>query len=137
MTDFIISVLNEADEYETKEEKIAIYMELCDYLGEFQMYSSFSENNLNEFSIDENNGLVAYGGGAKVSVFKATYDGSGVPTLESWQTISLLSSSSTEGINVDGLALFSHGKGLFKQTRLQTAHPKTKEPEALALYSIG
>ena len=56
------------------------------------------------YSIDENNGLVAYGGGAKVSVFKATYDGSGVPTLESWQTISLLSSSSTEGINVDGLA---------------------------------
>ena len=56
------------------------------------------------YSIDENNGLVAYGGGAKVSVFKATYDGSGVPTLESWQTISLLSSSSTEGINVDGIA---------------------------------
>lgn len=56
------------------------------------------------YSIDENNGLVAYGGGAKVSVFKATYDGSGVPTLESWQTISLLSSSSTDGINVDGLA---------------------------------
>ena len=56
------------------------------------------------YSIDENYGLVAYGGGAKVSVFKATYDGSGVPTLESWQTISLLSSSSTEGINVDGIA---------------------------------
>ena len=56
------------------------------------------------YSIDENNGLVAYGGGAKVSVFKATYDGSGVPTLESWQTISLLSQSSKEGINVDGIA---------------------------------
>ena len=56
------------------------------------------------YSIDENNGLVAYGGGAKVSVFKATYDGSGVPTLTTWQTISLLSQSSKEGINVDGIA---------------------------------
>lgn len=56
------------------------------------------------YSIDENNGLVAYGGGAKVSVFKATYDGSGVPTLSIWQTISLLSSSSTAGIHVDGIA---------------------------------
>ena len=56
------------------------------------------------YSIDENNGLVAYGGGAKVSVFKATYDGSGVPTLESWQTISLLQQSTTDGINVDGIA---------------------------------
>ena len=56
------------------------------------------------YSIDENNGLVAYGGGAKVSVFKATYDGSGVPTLSTWQTISLLSQSSTEGIHVDGIA---------------------------------
>ena len=56
------------------------------------------------YSIDENNGLVAYGGGGKVSVFKATYDGSGVPTLESWQTISLLQQSTTDGINVDGIA---------------------------------
>ena len=56
------------------------------------------------YSIDENNGLVAYGGGAKVSVFKATYDGSGVPTLTTWQTISLLQQSTTEGINVDGIA---------------------------------
>ena len=56
------------------------------------------------YSIDENNGLVAYGGGAKVSVFKATYDGSGVPTLSTWQTISLLSQSATVGINVDGIA---------------------------------
>ena len=56
------------------------------------------------YSIDENNGLVAYGGGAKVSVFKATYDGSGVPTLSTWQTISLLSQSSEEGIHVDGIA---------------------------------
>ena len=56
------------------------------------------------YSIDENNGLLAYGGGAKVSVFKATYEGSGVPTLSTWQTISLLSQSETVGINVDGLA---------------------------------
>ena len=56
------------------------------------------------YSIDENNGLVAYGGGAKVSVFKATYDGSGVPTLTAWQTISLLSQSATVAINVDGIA---------------------------------
>ena len=56
------------------------------------------------YSIDENNGLVAYGGGAKVSVFKATYDGSGVPTLTAWQTISLLTQSTTTGVNVDGIA---------------------------------
>ncbi|MBR6550562.1 MAG: hypothetical protein IKT71_05100 [Paludibacteraceae bacterium] len=56
------------------------------------------------YSIDENNGLVAYGGGGKVSVFKVAYNASGVPILTTWQTISLLSSSSTAGIHVDGIA---------------------------------
>ena len=56
------------------------------------------------YSIDENNGLVAYGGGAKVSVFKVSYDGAGKPSLSAWQTISLLQQSTTEGINVDGIA---------------------------------
>ena len=56
------------------------------------------------YSIDENNGLVAYGGGAKVSIFKASYDGSGVPTLTAWKTISLLTQSETAAVNVDGIA---------------------------------
>ena len=56
------------------------------------------------YAIDENNGLVAYGGGAKVSVFKASYNGSGVPTLTAWKTISLLTQSETAAVNVDGIA---------------------------------
>ena len=56
------------------------------------------------YAIDENNGLVAYGGGAKVSIFKATYNGSGVPSLTAWKTISMVSQSSTAAINVDGIA---------------------------------
>jgi hypothetical protein len=56
------------------------------------------------YSIDENNGLVAYGGGAKVSVFKVSYDGAGKPSLSAWQTISLLQQSTTAGVNVDGIA---------------------------------
>ena len=56
------------------------------------------------YSIDENNGLVAYGGGAKVSVFKVSYDGTGKPSLSAWQTISLLQQSTTAGVNVDGIA---------------------------------
>ena len=56
------------------------------------------------YSIDENNGLVAYGGGAKVSVFKVSYDGAGKPSLTAWQTISLLTQSTKAGVNVDGIA---------------------------------
>ena len=56
------------------------------------------------YSIDENNGLVAYGGGAKVSVFKVSYDGAGKPSLTAWQTISLLIQSTKAGVNVDGIA---------------------------------
>ena len=56
------------------------------------------------YTIDENNGLLAYGGGAKVSVFKVSYDGTGKPSLSAWQTISLLTQSTTAAVNVDGLA---------------------------------
>ena len=56
------------------------------------------------YSIDENSGLVAYGGGAKVSIFKASYNGSGVPTLTAWKTISLVTQSTTAAVNVDGIA---------------------------------
>ena len=56
------------------------------------------------YSIDENNGLVAYGGGAKVSIFKVSYDGAGKPSLSTWQTISLLTQSTTAAVNVDGIA---------------------------------
>ena len=56
------------------------------------------------YSIDENNGLVAYGGAGKVSIFKVTYNGSGVPTLTVWQTISLLLITNTAAAYVDGLA---------------------------------
>ena len=56
------------------------------------------------YTIDENNGLLAYGGGAKVSVFKVSYDGAGKPSLSAWQTISLLTQSTTAAVNVDGLA---------------------------------
>ena len=56
------------------------------------------------YAIDENNGLVAYGGAGKVSIFKATYNGSGVPTLTVWQTISLLLITNTAAAYVDGLA---------------------------------
>jgi uncharacterized repeat protein (TIGR02543 family) len=55
------------------------------------------------YAIDENNGILAYGGGGKVSVFQVSYS-SGVPTLTAWQTISLLTVSTTTGVNVDGLA---------------------------------
>ena len=56
------------------------------------------------YTIDENNGLLAYGGGAKVSVFKVSYDGAGKPSLSAWQTISLLTQSTTVAVNVDGIA---------------------------------
>lgn len=55
------------------------------------------------YAVDENNGILAYGGGGKVSVFQVSY-ASGVPTLNPWQTISLFTVSTTAGINVDGLA---------------------------------
>ena len=54
------------------------------------------------YTIDNSNGILAFGGGGKVSVFKVTYNASGVPTLTTWQTISLISSS--WNANVDGLA---------------------------------
>ena len=54
------------------------------------------------YLIDESNGILAFGGGGKVSVFKVTYAANEVPTLTAWQTISLKSTSWKA--NVDGLA---------------------------------
>ena len=54
------------------------------------------------YLIDESNGILAFGGGGKVSVFKVTYAANEVPTLTAWQTISLKSTSWKA--NIDGLA---------------------------------
>ena len=54
------------------------------------------------YLIDGNNGILAFGGGGKVSIFKVTYAADDVPTLTAWKTISLKSTSWKA--NVDGLA---------------------------------
>ena len=54
------------------------------------------------YLIDGNNGILAFGGGGKVSIFKVTYAADEVPTLTAWKTISLKSTSWKA--NVDGLA---------------------------------
>ena len=54
------------------------------------------------YLIDDNNGILAFGGGGKVSIFKVTYAANEVPTLTAWKTISLKSTSWKA--NVDGLA---------------------------------
>ena len=54
------------------------------------------------YLIDNNNGILAFGGGGKVSIFKVTYAADEVPTLTAWKTISLKSTSWKA--NVDGLA---------------------------------
>lgn len=54
------------------------------------------------YPIDGNNGILAFGGGGKVSIFKVTYAANEVPTLTAWKTISLQSTSWKA--NVDGLA---------------------------------
>ena len=99
-----INASGEADYTISKDENASL-LPVQTYTEDGKTYNNASyRGQVAYYSIDENNGLVAYGGGAKVSVFKATYDGSGVPTLSTWQTISLLSSSSTAGIHVDGIA---------------------------------
>ena len=54
------------------------------------------------YPIDSNNGILAFGGGGKVSIFKVTYAADEVPTLTTWKTISLKSTSWKA--NIDGLA---------------------------------
>ena len=54
------------------------------------------------YPIDSNNGILAFGGGGKASIFKVTYAADEVPTLTTWKTISLKSTSWKA--NVDGLA---------------------------------
>ena len=88
-----------------KDENVSLLPPVQTYTSSGTTYKNASyRGQVAYYAIDENNGLVAYGGAGKVSIFKVTYNGSGVPTLTVWQTISLLLITNTAAAYVDGLA---------------------------------